>query len=106
MRGAASTARWYAECLGCRTAGTVPAIEPYVYASLIRDGVELMLLGRAEEDQPAAACRGRPTQRLGARKSRPAYDGFDGCPSRRDIAGIHASSHRRLFRFLGALMCR
>lgn len=39
-RGSASTARWYAECLGFRTAGTVPAIQPYVDAGLIRDGVE------------------------------------------------------------------
>jgi uncharacterized glyoxalase superfamily protein PhnB len=38
------TARWYAEALGFHTAGTVPAREPYVYASLQRDGVELMLL--------------------------------------------------------------
>jgi DNA-binding NarL/FixJ family response regulator len=28
-RGSASTARRYAECLGFRTPGTVPAIEPY-----------------------------------------------------------------------------
>jgi hypothetical protein len=54
-RGSASTARWYAECLGFRTPGTVPAIEPYVYASLIQDGVELMLLRRAEENQSAIA---------------------------------------------------
>jgi hypothetical protein len=33
----------------------VPAIEPYVYASLIQDGVELMLLRRAEENQSAIA---------------------------------------------------
>ena len=33
---------WYTESLGFRTAGTVPAREPYVYASLQRDGVELM----------------------------------------------------------------
>jgi uncharacterized glyoxalase superfamily protein PhnB len=39
------TARWYAEALGFQIAGTVPAREPYVYASLQRDGVELMLLG-------------------------------------------------------------
>jgi uncharacterized glyoxalase superfamily protein PhnB len=39
-----STARWYADNLGFRTAGTVPPGEPYVYASLQRDGVELMLL--------------------------------------------------------------
>lgn len=39
------TARWYSEALGFRIAGTVPAREPYVYASLQRDGVEIMLLG-------------------------------------------------------------
>ncbi|HEY7635566.1 MAG TPA: VOC family protein [Gemmatimonadales bacterium] len=39
-----STARWYSEFLGFQIAGTVPAREPYVYASLQRDGVELMLL--------------------------------------------------------------
>ena len=39
-----STARWYAEQLGFRTAGVVPAQEPYVYASLQRDGAEIMLL--------------------------------------------------------------
>ena len=39
-----ATARWYAEHLGFHIAGAVPAREPYVYASLQRDGVELMLL--------------------------------------------------------------
>jgi uncharacterized glyoxalase superfamily protein PhnB len=39
-----NTARWYAETLGFRVAGVVPDREPYVYASLTRDGVELMLL--------------------------------------------------------------
>jgi uncharacterized glyoxalase superfamily protein PhnB len=38
------TARWYAEHLGFRTAGAVPADELYVYASLQRDGAEIMLL--------------------------------------------------------------
>jgi uncharacterized glyoxalase superfamily protein PhnB len=40
----AATARWYADNLGFRAAGTEPSAEPYVYASLQRDGVELMLL--------------------------------------------------------------
>jgi uncharacterized glyoxalase superfamily protein PhnB len=40
----ASTARWYAEQLGFRIAGTVRRTEPYAYASLQRDGAELMLL--------------------------------------------------------------
>jgi len=39
-----STARWYAEHLGFQTAGTFPDAEPYAYASLQRDGVEIMLL--------------------------------------------------------------
>ena len=39
-----ATARWYSDALDFTTAGTVPGIEPYVYASLQRDGVELMLL--------------------------------------------------------------
>jgi uncharacterized glyoxalase superfamily protein PhnB len=48
----AGTARWYAEALGFRIAGTVPAREPYVYASLQRDGVELMLLGLPGYQKP------------------------------------------------------
>lgn len=40
----AGTARWYAEHLGFRIAGHVPDREPYVYASLARDGAEIMLL--------------------------------------------------------------
>jgi uncharacterized glyoxalase superfamily protein PhnB len=38
------TAEWYAQALGFRTAGTVPDGQPFVYASLERDGVEIMLL--------------------------------------------------------------
>jgi uncharacterized glyoxalase superfamily protein PhnB len=38
------TARWYAEHLGFRIAGTFPDHEPYGYASLQRDGAEIMLL--------------------------------------------------------------
>jgi catechol 2,3-dioxygenase-like lactoylglutathione lyase family enzyme len=48
----AGTARWYAEALGFRIAGTAPAREPYVYASLQRDGVELMLLGLPGYQKP------------------------------------------------------
>src|SRR5688500_3249428 len=40
----AATARWYAEHLGFQLAGAVPKQEPYVYASLMRGGAELMLL--------------------------------------------------------------
>jgi uncharacterized glyoxalase superfamily protein PhnB len=47
-----ATARWYTEALGFRTAGTVPSREPYVYASLQRDGVELMLLRLAGYEKP------------------------------------------------------
>jgi uncharacterized glyoxalase superfamily protein PhnB len=41
----AGTSRWYSEQLGFQTAGTFPDSEPYAYASLQRDGVEIMLLG-------------------------------------------------------------
>jgi uncharacterized glyoxalase superfamily protein PhnB len=47
-----ATARWYAEALGFRIAGTVPAREPYVYASLQRDGIEIMLLGLPGYQKP------------------------------------------------------
>src|SRR5437773_2534011 len=39
-----STARWYTHQLGFRIAGTFPETEPYGYASLQRDGAELMPL--------------------------------------------------------------
>ena len=39
----AATARWYVQNLSF-TASFVPKTEPYVYASLQRDGVEIMLL--------------------------------------------------------------
>lgn len=51
------TARWYAEALGFRIAGTVPAVEPYVYASLERDGVELMLLRLEGYQKPDLTAR-------------------------------------------------
>lgn len=38
------TARWYGEHLDFDVAGTFPASEPYAFASLQRDGAELMLL--------------------------------------------------------------
>jgi uncharacterized glyoxalase superfamily protein PhnB len=47
-----ATARWYVEALGFRIAGVVPSVEPYVYASLKRDGVELMLLRLAGYQKP------------------------------------------------------
>jgi uncharacterized glyoxalase superfamily protein PhnB len=46
------TARCYAESLGFEITGTVPAREPYVYASLQRDGVEIMLLGLEGYQKP------------------------------------------------------
>jgi catechol 2,3-dioxygenase-like lactoylglutathione lyase family enzyme len=48
----AGTARWYSEHLGFRTAGTVPKQEPYAYASLQRDGAEIMLLSLAGYEKP------------------------------------------------------
>jgi uncharacterized glyoxalase superfamily protein PhnB len=41
------TARWYSEKLGFRLVGAVPKHEPYVYASVMRGGAELMLLALA-----------------------------------------------------------
>jgi uncharacterized glyoxalase superfamily protein PhnB len=46
------TARWYAEHLGFRTAGTFPDQEPYGYASLQRDEAEIMLLRLAGYQKP------------------------------------------------------
>ena len=48
----ARTARWYAEHLGFRTAGTFPKQEPYAYASLQRDGAEIMLLSLPGYEKP------------------------------------------------------
>lgn len=38
------TCRWYVKHLGFQISGHFPEREPYAYASLQRDGVELMLL--------------------------------------------------------------
>src|SRR3954468_20093033 len=46
------TARWYGEHLGFDMAGTFPASEPYAYASLQRDGAELMLLHVVGYEKP------------------------------------------------------
>ena len=46
------TARWYAEHLGFRTAGTFPKQAPYAYASLQRDGAEIMLLSLPGYEKP------------------------------------------------------
>ncbi|HEV8362988.1 MAG TPA: VOC family protein, partial [Gemmatimonadaceae bacterium] len=48
----ASTARWYEENLGFETAGHVPDSAPYVYASLMRDSAEVMLLNLAGLEKP------------------------------------------------------
>ena len=55
----AGTARWYSERLGFRTAGTFPKQEPYAYASLQRDGAEIMLLSSCSVVSSAACgtCR-------------------------------------------------
>jgi catechol 2,3-dioxygenase-like lactoylglutathione lyase family enzyme len=48
----ARTARWYTEHLGFRTAGTFPKQEPYAYASMQRDGAEIMLLSLPGYEKP------------------------------------------------------
>jgi catechol 2,3-dioxygenase-like lactoylglutathione lyase family enzyme len=47
-----ATARWYEEHLGFRTAGKFPESEPHVYASLQRDGAEIMLLRSVGYEKP------------------------------------------------------
>jgi uncharacterized glyoxalase superfamily protein PhnB len=53
----AATARWYAEHLGFHTAGTVPKQEPYVYASVQRNGAEIMLLSLPGYEKPDLSAR-------------------------------------------------
>ena len=53
----AATARWYVTELGFRLAGNFPAQEPYLYASLQRDGAELMLLDLADYEKPDLSAR-------------------------------------------------
>jgi catechol 2,3-dioxygenase-like lactoylglutathione lyase family enzyme len=48
----ARTARWYAEHLGFRTAGTFPKQEPYAYASVQRGDAEIMLLSLPGYEKP------------------------------------------------------
>ncbi len=50
-----ATARWYSEHLGFTLAGAVPGAEPFVYASLQRDGAEIMLLSLAGYRKPDLA---------------------------------------------------
>jgi catechol 2,3-dioxygenase-like lactoylglutathione lyase family enzyme len=47
-----ATARWYGEHLGFRLAGAFPRSEPYAYASVQRDGAEIMLLRLAGYQKP------------------------------------------------------
>jgi uncharacterized glyoxalase superfamily protein PhnB len=51
------TARWYAEHLGFQIAGTFPDDEPYAYASLQRDHVEIMLLRLSRYVKPDLAAQ-------------------------------------------------
>jgi len=53
----AGTARWYAEHLGFRIAGTFPKEEPYAFASLQRDGAEIMLLSLPGYEKPDLSVR-------------------------------------------------
>lgn len=53
----AATARWYVENLGFTLAGHVPREEPYLYASLMRGGAELMLLNLADYEKPDLTAR-------------------------------------------------
>jgi catechol 2,3-dioxygenase-like lactoylglutathione lyase family enzyme len=53
----AGTARWYAERLGFRTAGTFPKVEPFAYASVQRDGAEIMLLSLPGYRKPDLSAR-------------------------------------------------
>jgi uncharacterized glyoxalase superfamily protein PhnB len=53
----AGTARWYSEHLGFRTAGTSPKQTPYAYASIQRDGAEIMLLSLAGYEKPDLSAR-------------------------------------------------
>jgi uncharacterized glyoxalase superfamily protein PhnB len=52
-----STSRWYVEQLGFRIAGTFPEQEPFAYASLQRDGAEIMLLRLADYAKPDLRAR-------------------------------------------------
>jgi uncharacterized glyoxalase superfamily protein PhnB len=48
----AATAHWYQTYLGFTIAGTVPAQEPFAFASLQRGGAEIMLLNLADYQKP------------------------------------------------------
>ena len=53
----AFTARWYEKELGFTLAGNFPAQPPYVFASVQRDGGELMLLDLANYQKPDLSAR-------------------------------------------------
>ena len=53
----AETVHWYETELGFRLSGNAPAQPPYVYASLMRDGAELMLLNLAGYEKPDLSAR-------------------------------------------------
>jgi uncharacterized glyoxalase superfamily protein PhnB len=53
----ARAARWYLDHLGFQTAGTFPKQEPYAYASLQRDGAEIMLLSMPGYEKPNLTAR-------------------------------------------------
>ena len=53
----AATARWYAMHLRFRIAGNFPKQEPYAYASLQRDGAEIMLLSLPGYEKPDLSAR-------------------------------------------------
>ena len=52
-----ATARWYVDHLEFQLAGHFPDAEPYAYASLQRDGVEIMLLRLAGYQKPDLSVR-------------------------------------------------
>lgn len=53
----AGTADWYAESLEFHIAGNLPARPPYVYASLMRGPIEIMLLSLADYEKPDLRAR-------------------------------------------------
>jgi uncharacterized glyoxalase superfamily protein PhnB len=53
----AATLRWYSENLGFQIAGTFPKEAPYAYASMNRDGAEIMLLSFPGYQKPDLSAR-------------------------------------------------
>jgi uncharacterized glyoxalase superfamily protein PhnB len=75
------TARWYAEHLGFQIAGTFPMSEPYGYASLQHDSVEIMLLrivGYQKPDLTAQRPEGLWDAYIRMRGVHAFYDGLRG----------------------------